>query len=443
MTSFHAAKLMGSALVLFGLLSSVGCKKPEDDLGLSVLDPAATLGTTQTDTVSIVCWPVPDAPVQTSAVSSSLLLSANVLGRINDDRFGTTTAGIVTQVRLSVNNVGPADPTRVCDSLVLALAYTTTDPLYGYLDPQTISVYRLAEDLSIDSIYKNDRIPQTNPEDLVQGAPRMFTPSPTVGPVIAGDTLPPQVRIPLTTDLGNELLAQWGQPTLANNTSFLAFLKGFYVVPGNDALAPMHGGAWRMNLLNGASKLTLYYHNATDTSSFDFIIGTEGVRYTTAVFDHSVATTGMLAQALTDSTLGQVETYVQSLGGLRTEIRFPFLASYANTPYRALAKAELIVPVSQTPPLELPAPPLISALLNDSLRGTVPGLTSGSAYIAAENAYRLNLTSWMQGIINGTYPNTGLSLVVFNNKTTSHRSPLAGPQNPNDPMRLVLTFTTY
>lgn len=442
MTPLRAGRLVASAFVLFGLLAATGCKKPEDDLGLSVLDPADTLGTTQTDTITVLSWPVSDSPVQTSAASASLLLTANILGRINDDRFGLSTAGIATQVRLSVNNVGPADATLTCDSLIFSLAFATTDPLYGYLDAQTISVYRMAEDLSIDSVYNNDRMPQTENVDLVQDAPRMFTPSPSVGPVIGGDSLVPQLRIPLSTDLGNELLAQWGQPTMADNASFLAFLKGFYVVPGNDSPAPMHGGAWRMNLLSGASKLTLYYHSATDTTSFDFIIGTEGVRYTTAVFDHSAATTGTLPQALADSTLGQVETYVQSLGGLRTEVRFPYLGAYANTPYRALAKAELIVPVPQTPPLELPAPPQLTARVNDSLRTTVPDL-SGGFYDAEANEYRLNMTHWMQGILNGTTPNTGISLVVSNNRTISNRTTLAGPTNPDQRMRLVLTFTTY
>ena len=442
MTLSRAARLIAAASVLFGLFASTGCKKPEDDLGLSVLNPADTLGTVQTDTCSIVCWPVTETPTQTSALSSSQLLSANILGRINDDAFGLLTAGIATQVRLSVNNVGPADPTLTCDSLVLALAFTSTDPLYGYSDPQVISVFRMAEDLSIDSVYNNDRLPQTDATDLVQGAPRMFTPVTGPGPIIGGDSLEPQVRIPLSTDFGNELLAQWGQATLVDNASFLAYMKGLYVVPGTDAPAPMHGGAWRMNLLNGASKLTLYYHSATDTSKFDFTIGTEGVRYTTALFDHGAATTGMLPQALADSTLGQTETYVQALGGLRTEVRFPNLADYANTPYRALAKAELIVPVPQTPPLELPAPLNIIALLNDSVELTVPGLTGGS-FDADANEYRLNMTSWVQGIINGTYPNTGLSLQIVNQRTTAYRTPLAGPDNTQAPMKLVLTFTTY
>jgi hypothetical protein len=66
--------------VLTGLLLHTGCKKPEDDLGLSVLNPADTLGTARTDTSTILCWPQADVPVQTSAASASLLLSAQPAG---------------------------------------------------------------------------------------------------------------------------------------------------------------------------------------------------------------------------------------------------------------------------------------------------------------------------------------------------------------------------
>jgi hypothetical protein len=92
--------------------------------------------------------------------------------------------------------------------------------------------------------------------------------------------------------------------------------------------------------------------------------------------------------------------------------------------------------------LELPAPLNIIALLTDSVELTVPGLTGGS-FDADANEYRLNMTSWVQGIINGTYPNTGLSLQIVNQRTTAYRTPLAGPDNTQAPMKLVLTFTTY
>lgn len=434
-----------AALLALGILLPSGCKKPEDELGLSILDPADTLGTVRIDSTRIIAWPRADEPVRTS------VLSANLVGRYTDDQFGPVATGMVSQLRLSVNNVGPADPALVCDSLVLALAYSTTDPVYGDLDPQVIRVFRLDEDLSTDSIYLSDRQPLIMGADLVDGAPRTFTPSPTTGPTIGGDTLVPQLRIPLDPALGQELLTQWGQPVLADNASFLAYFKGLYVVPDNPGQAPLQGGAWRINPLSGASKMTLYYRDGEGVqSTFDFIIGSGAVRYTTGVLDHAAATEPALPQALADSSLGQVNCFVQGLGGLRTELRFPFLDQYANGPYRALAKAELIVPIAgtyhqtYTPPAQLFA----FRKAEDGTDLLVPDQVAGQGVVggffdAEHQLYRFNLTRWAQGVINGTYDNTGLALVPGSNGVTVNRAALAGPLHPENPMKLVLTFTTY
>lgn len=110
------------------MVLTFGCKKPEDDLGLSVLDPADTLGTIVIDTTHLIAWPKEDEPVRTSVLSTTLL------GSYVDDVFGPVIAGTATQLRLSVNNIGPADPTLVCDSLVLSMAYSIVAPIYGDLD---------------------------------------------------------------------------------------------------------------------------------------------------------------------------------------------------------------------------------------------------------------------------------------------------------------------
>lgn len=432
-------------MLLFGLFASEGCKKPEDDLGLSVLDPADTLGTVRTDTISIVAWTRTSDSVQTSGLSS------NEVGSYLDPQFGKVLTGTVTQLRLSVNNVGQTGLNLTCDSLVLSLAYTTEDAIYGNLDPQTIRVYRLNEDLTTDSIYHSNRQPALGTEDLVLGSPRQFTPAPTYKPVINGDSLTPQLRIPLSTDLGNTLLAEWGQETLANNTSFLAFFKGLYIVPDEPVQAPSTGGIWRFNLLSGDSKMTLYYHDGEGVSSqFDFVTGTSAVRYTHAQFDHGAATVPGVPQTSADTVQGQELMYVQALGGLRPEVRFPYLERYANTGLHTLAKAELIVSVANDDTDDYPPPSQLFPLRKDAdgIDRFLPDQDAtvgriGGLYDPAAKEYRFNMTRWVQGIFNGTYANTGLSFVPGGNGISVNRAALAGPENPNNPMKLVLTFTTY
>lgn len=434
-----------AAIFLSGLILASGCRKPEDDLGLAVLDPADNLGTVRIDTNAVLTWPRADEPVRTSALSS------NEVGSYVDDVFGPVTTGTATQLRLSVNNIGPADPSLVCDSLVLALAYTTSDPLYGEPDPQVIRVHRISEDLHLDSIYKSNYRPQIDLADLVLGAPRLFTPITGTGPVIGSDTLVPQLRIPLDPALGNELLSHWGQADMADNASFLAWFKGLAVVPDSGTQAPLQGGVWRFNLLNGASKMTLYYHDGNGTAStFDFIIGSSSARWTFAQFNHGAASVPGLPQALADSTQGQTTTYVQSMGGLRSEIRFPFLDKYSGTPLQALAKAELIVPIAgEFHATYLPPAQLFAFRKGDDGQDLlVPDQIAGEGVVGGiyddqQRAYRFNLTRWAQGVINGTYPNTGLSVVPGSNGISVNRAALAGPAHPENPMKLVLTFTTY
>lgn len=432
-------------MLALGLVLATGCKKPEDDLGLSLLDPADALGTVRIDTNSIRSWAHEDKAVRTS------MLSTNLVGAYVDDVFGLVKTGTASQLRLSVNNVGPADPTLVCDSLVLSLAYQSIDAVYGDLDPQWIKVHRLTEDLATDSIYESRRVPAFDPTDLVENGPGLFTPSPDQGPVVGGDTVTPQLRIRLSQDLGQELLALWGQPAIADNATFLSWFKGLVIVPEDDGWAPLRGGVWRLNLLNGTSKMTLYYHNGDEVnSSFDFIFGTSSVRYSFVEFDRGRATEPGLTAALADSTLGQDEIYVQSFGGLRAQVQFPALDAYREGPYRALAKAELIVPVSgdyhdtYAPPDQL----FIFRKAEDGSDLLVPDQIAGQGvvgglYDAEAREYRFNLTRWVQGVIIGTYPNTGLSLVPGSNGISVNRARLAGPLNAERPMKLTLTFTTY
>lgn len=431
-------------MLLFALLASPGCKKPEDGLGLDVLDPDKALGTQVTDSTSIVAWTkVPDA-------SRTSGLSRNVLGSYLDADFGRVSTGIVAQVRLSSNNVIFGTDV-VCDSLILALAYDPTAYGYGSPDPQSFKVFRLSEDLSLDSVYKNDHVPAADLEDLLDGTRDQYTIDPTTRPYIDGDSLSPQLRLPLKRLLGQEIL-QLGSLTLSNSTEFLQWFKGFMILPGDEPSIPFQRAALYFNLLNADSKLTLYYHHtgAGDSLKFDFNINTSCVRYTLSSFDHGSALQPGLPLALQDSTEGQRHIYIQALNGLRGELRFPFLDTYAAQGLKAVAKAELIIPLEGSYfPTYVP-PEQIFAFRKDASGkdAVLPDQVNasnqvGGLFDANTHEYRLVITQWVQKVINGDLPNTGLSIIPGASGVTVNRAVLAGPMNSTGPMKLRLTFTTY
>ncbi|HEX2616399.1 MAG TPA: DUF4270 family protein, partial [Flavobacteriales bacterium] len=269
---------------------------------------------------------------------------------------------------------------------------------------------------------------------------------------VGEDTLVPQLRIPLSLALGQELLSHWGGPELADNASFVNYFKGLFVSPYNPAQAPQQGGIWYFNLRDGNSKLTLYFHDTSDgvAQHFDFLHGTSSVRYTYSEFDRSQATDPRLNNTLADTALGQTEVYVQTLGGIRSELRFPYLDKYAGTELMAIAKAELVMPISE-PYFNLYEPPQQLFVFRKGDDGTELGLPDqitgqgfiGGIFDGEAQSYTFNITRWVQGVINGTYPNTGLGLVAGANGVSANRATLSGPEEASKPMKLRLTFTTY
>ncbi|MBL7963814.1 MAG: DUF4270 domain-containing protein [Flavobacteriales bacterium] len=434
------------ALLFFG-----ACKKPENTLGLELIDPNDTLSNAYADTTSLVTYAIPGNPVRTSG------LSRNALGSYVDPDFGQVKAGIVTQFRLSANNVGSGQNNHalVADSLVLSLVFDGTSYAYNGLQEQVFRVYEIADALTADSIYQNDDRPvvaQVN--DLVARPRGLFKPDPFRGPVVGGDTLKPQVRIPLDKALADRFMSAWGSADLANSANFLQFFKGLWVTPDNMYQAPLMGGVLYFNLLDAQTKLTLYYRNTRpgdeDTTSFDFVINDQCVRYTRCEHEPAQAARPYLPMQLQDSTLGQVRTYVQAMGGVRTEVRFPNLLEYKAAGLIAVAKAELIVPLDG-PFLDQHPPPaqLFAFRKGDEgqdliMPDQIPGQGDiGGVYNASAKEYRFNITRWVQGVLSGTYPNTGLGLVPSGSGVAVNRVILAGPEHPQRPMRLKLTFTTF
>lgn len=436
------------AVLLFAVVAIAGCRKPEENIGDQLLDPSTALGTTFTDTTSILAWTLDHQNTITSG------LSRNVLGSYLDPVFGPVKAGIVTQLRLSANSVGAgiSPDTLQCDSLVLALTYDASTYGYGGLEPQVFAVYRLDQDLRTDTSYTNDQWPSTLPGDLYAGPDHLITPHPTTRLYIGGDSLLPQLRLRLSNALGTELLNHWGQAELANSDAFVAYFKGLLIEPQDEPTIPLQRAALYFNLLSGQSRMTLYYSGtgAHVPYKFEFNINSSCQRYTVSRFDHAQAIEPGLPQAIADTTLGQQAIYLQALGGPKAELRFPFLDTYQDQGLRALSKAELVLPISGTYyPLYAPPPQVfVFRKADDGSDLVLPDQTSlindvGGYYDATNNEYRLVITRWVQGVIKGTYPNTGLSLVPGGRGVSVNRGVLSGPAAATRPMRLRLTFTTY
>jgi hypothetical protein len=435
-------------LCIVATLLVSGCRKPESDPGLDLL-PGDPLGTAA-EVLVPHAFTFQDDPIRTSG------LTRNLLGSYMDPQFGLVKAGIVAQLRLSSANVGAGldNSSLVADSLVLALAFDGTNYAYGNLGAQRFQVFELAEDLSVDTIYQADDVPEVLPEDLVADRGGRLKPRPfNYVQVNGSDSLVPQLRIKLSAELAERFIAQFGTAQLADNASFLQFFKGLYITVDNGQQLPLQEGILYFNLLSSASKTVLYYRNLADQPelprTYDFPINTSSVRYTVAEHQHAQALDPGVVDALADTTLAAARTYVQSLGGLRTAIRLPSIPEQVVAG-RALARAELVLPVhgSISPFLPPPAQLFVfrrnangeEVFLPDQLTGL--GNIDGN-YRPGTREYRFNITRYVQGVMNGDIPNTGIEVVPGSNGITANRVVLVGPDAPEDGMRVLLTFTTY
>lgn len=432
--------------LVFGVLIA-GCKKPDDDLGLDLL-PGDPLGSV-IDTTRLRAYTFVSEPLRTSGLTRQLL------GSHVDPQFGSAKAGIVTQIRLSANNIGTGlDRSHlVADSVVLALAFDGINFVYGNLDPQVVRVYELSEDLSLDTLYHHDRVPQYIPTDLVAGSGRRLTPQPLAEPIILGDTLDPQLRIRLDRSLAERFLDGFNMPELADNDAFLQFFKGLYITVDNGVQVPFQAGIMYFNLLSSASKATLYYRDTvadpTVTLPLDFLINSNCVRYTQFQHDPAQAVDAGLVMALADTTALAPTTYVRAFAGARTAFRMPSLMDHASED-RVLAKAELILPVQGSFYPYYPPPTQLflfrkdslgkDAFLPDQLQGI--GAVDG-VYRADERAYRFNITRYIQQVLNGRIPNNGFEVSAGSSGISANRVVLNGPDALENPARLRLTFTSY
>ena len=440
------------SLTLNGVLCAAGvavmvtaCRKPDEDLGLELL-PGDPLGAVL-DTAELRAYTFLDSGVQTSG------LTRNLVGAYVDPSFGLLRTTLVTQVRLTSNNIGQGQDTStlVADSLVLSLVFETPNTHYGNLNEQSFSVHELTEGLSVDSLYRSDDLPQLGTDELVYPHRDRVTPDPYTAPTIAGDTLP-QVRLRLTDALANRILDAFGTADLADNAAFLSFFKGLSISVADPSQAPYQGGILHINTSNSTSKLTLYYHDLEEPAvplDLDMVINSSCVRYTAVERDRTLASDPGLEMALEDTFPPAPAVYLQPLGGYRTAIRFPDVQGFRERG-RALSKAELVVPVLGAY-YPYHAPPSLLFLFRKGTEGDdvfLPdqqnGITGiGGSFVQDEQAYRFNITRYIQQVMNGDLPDNGIVLVAGGAGVSANRAVLAGPEAQGNPMRLLLTFTTY
>jgi hypothetical protein len=426
---------MAAIFLLIGLITISSCKKVESDLGVDILPSSDQLGL-EVDTLELNSF---------SSLEDSLRsdeFSSNMLGSYNDETFGKTKASIYTQLRLSVIPTFTDLSNTVVDSVVLSLNIVG---FYGEHDDQTFEVYELTDDIYRDSNYYTNTDKANNGINLVKPGFETFAASLTNSPVIEGEVLDPQMRIRLNESFGDMIL---NSDSLTTDAIFAEYFKGLFITVNNPIQSYGQGGIYSFDMENNETKVTIYYHNSTDTTSFEMPINDKCARFTSMEHDY---TGTKIEQQLADSTLGNEFYYVQAGQGLVGNIAIPSLLNLTNDGPVIINRAELYLPVQyySASAYSPPTRTLAYGLNDENEIYTMPDFNLGVSiyggnYNDEKKAYVFNIIRYIQDVVNGTVRNNPIRILPTGSVVTPHHVILSGKNSPNrEKPYLIVYYTKY
>ena len=439
---------------LFGFFVLASCTDEPDLIGLTKLR-SEKLGVGFDTTIAINAYSEIDSFLRTDNYSACLL------GTFNDPTFGTTSASIYTQVRLST--LSPDFSVASFDSLVLYLPYSGSyqvDTKHTKSSPLTIKVYEVAQKMSIDSMYYSDRFLSDKGIELANFT---FTPNPKDSVTINGVKYPPMLQIKLSSTLGNALLTS-NSTDLADNDKFTDFFKGLFIKAMPLGNQENIGSILYFNLLSSYANMSLYYkknQNDTVSTKFNFAINDKCAKYTN--FNHYgyIGSGGTLAAKdtlkkqigafgyLKDTTLGQKKLYLQSMGGVKVNFKFPYLRDLIKNQKIVINEAVLVIKNDDVDDKNVP-PSLLTILkkLADGKTAFLPDIYEGSeffggSYNSTTKEYRMRITRYFQEMLNTpTTPDYGLVMLIDSRRTTANRFVFKGTDKGlTGGMKLELKYT--
>jgi len=420
-----------SATFLVLLFLSVACKKKSTSIGLDTLDEGSLLNAMQVDTFSLETFTIEEDSVITVNPAYA------VLGAYNDAVFGTFNAGFYTQLRLGGVNPNFGDiisnPITV-DSVVLGLQYAG---YYGDFSEQTIEVHELSESIYLDSTYYAFTSKNYKSNNLVASGHETFVPNPDGITVIGNDTVNTQLRIYLSTLLGEKLIGEATSGTsFSSNENFLTYFKGLHVTVNNQGQSSGKGGIFYFDLEAPLSKLTIYYKQNEIANTYDLLINSQ-----CADFNHvAIDNTGKPIQSVIDNPLnGQQNYYTQAFKN-RAVVRIP---GVKNLPQNAIIhKAELYLPVQfQTGSKYAPSNELSASIRIDK---QLAGIGVFGLYDNYTKQYTVDIRNYLQALVNKEVNTTELILSPRYFINSAERVILNGTKTLNKKKpQLVVTYTKF
>ena len=388
--------------------------------GGEILPDSDFIGAKYVDTIT--------SEVQSVVIDSSRTSNIGqiMFGSFRDPEFGKLDADAYLQFLISGSSVNFGDPAKLgIDSLILSIDMSG---VYGRYDQiQTLEIKEIdATGFTRDSIYYSNKTLPVKGAELSNQYKIDYS-------SFAGYF---DLRIPLDTSLGNKLLFA-SVDSLNSNLLFLSFFNGLRIkASGYEGLGRENGAIFYIDAApGGKTKLTLYYHEDTTHTSYDFKIADQCAKFTHLARTENQST--LLGYSLADpSGLGSSYGFIQDGSLIKSLVRFPGLS---NLPKCIVHKASLTLSVD--PGLlgsfnRLDPPTELYAYLSDSSgkKEDEDFNYNATSYNPITKTYVFDVTDAVMKIVNGNKNNNGFLLVpAFGGVIgrTMNRVIFGGPTHPN------------
>jgi hypothetical protein len=432
MTAYYSVriKLLYTLVIVVSLLQ-FSCKPDEVTSGSDLIG-ARNPFDFETKSIDLQCFTTTADSVPTRR------LSVYSLGVRNDAILGTTSAQVITQLTIPVNqfSFGP-DFTQI-DSVVLQLVYNSPTAYYGLQNStQSFSVYELTEDLidNPDSQYFSNRsyLFQSTPLGTFSGNFAGMGDSVTVVSNNQIQRLAPHLRIRITNSQFIARLANGESSGIfASNQAFRDAIKGL-VVRSEATPTAGQGAIAYINMNNASTALAIYYNG---NRSVTFPITVNAIRANK--FEHSFSTQVMSQLQPRFSQSFSNTNFLQGLTSLKTRIFIPGLFDLVKDQKIAIVNAELVLKIADgtnVAPFKAPAQIFVqdsdSLGQNQLIRDILENPTYyGGRLDEIKGEYRFNINRHIQYLFNE---------YVNNNRNMNYGLNLLVPaDNPVTAARLIL-----
>ncbi|MFN7013651.1 MAG: DUF4270 family protein, partial [Bacteroidia bacterium] len=155
---------------------------------------------------------------------------------------------------------------------------------------------------------------------------------------------------------------------------------------------------------------------------------------------------------LNDSSIGKQKVYIQSMGGVKTKVYFPYFKNIAANGNVIINQAELVLSVNEDESVTNQYSPhnrlTLAAAREDGTNAIIidqleSEIYFGGNYNTTTKEYRFNITRHMQRLINGQVTEDyGLFILPSGGAVNANRTVLHGSDKEHPKhIKLILTYT--